>query len=61
MVYLPAGLVAVHCTHGLNRTDYLVCRLVLDLLHSRDLQPITLLNCSHGLHTTVETLSGKPA
>ena len=22
------GLVAVHCTHGLNRTGYLVCRLV---------------------------------
>jgi len=25
---LHAGLVAVHCTHGLNRTGYLVCRSV---------------------------------
>ena len=22
----PDGLLAVHCTHGLNRTGYLVCR-----------------------------------
>ena len=44
LVYLPAGLVAVHCTHGLNRTGYLVCRLVLD---SNGLQPIRFLHCSH--------------
>ncbi len=27
------GLVAVHCTHGLNRTGYLVCRYTLSLLY----------------------------
>ena len=25
------GLIGVHCTHGLNRTGYLVCRLVLSI------------------------------
>ena len=25
------GLIGVHCTHGLNRTGYLVCRFLLTL------------------------------
>ena len=24
--HILTGLVAVHCTHGLNRTGYLICR-----------------------------------
>ncbi|KAG5446936.1 RNA/RNP complex-1-interacting phosphatase [Clonorchis sinensis] len=26
------GLIAIHCTHGVNRTGYLVCRYLIDVL-----------------------------
>lgn len=26
------GIVAVHCTHGVNRTGYLICRYLIDVL-----------------------------
>ncbi|VDO03078.1 unnamed protein product [Rodentolepis nana] len=26
------GLIAVHCTHGINRTGYLICRYLIDVL-----------------------------
>nr|CDS27560.1 RNA:RNP complex 1 interacting phosphatase [Hymenolepis microstoma] len=28
----PDGLIAVHCTHGINRTGYLICRYLIDVL-----------------------------
>ncbi|VDM00274.1 unnamed protein product [Schistocephalus solidus] len=28
----PTGLIAVHCTHGINRTGYLICRYLIDHL-----------------------------
>ncbi|VDK38216.1 unnamed protein product [Taenia asiatica] len=28
----PGGIVAVHCTHGVNRTGYLICRYLIDVL-----------------------------
>ncbi|BHF73905.1 Dual specificity phosphatase 11 (RNA RNP complex 1-interacting) [Sparganum proliferum] len=28
----PRGIIAVHCTHGINRTGYLVCRYLIDNL-----------------------------
>ena len=27
------GLIGVHCTHGVNRTGYLICRYLIDKLH----------------------------
>ncbi|TGZ69029.1 hypothetical protein CRM22_003965 [Opisthorchis felineus] len=26
------GLIAIHCTHGVNRTGYLICRYLIDVL-----------------------------
>ncbi|CUT98715.1 RNA:RNP complex 1 interacting phosphatase [Echinococcus multilocularis] len=28
----PGGVIAVHCTHGVNRTGYLICRYLVDAL-----------------------------
>ncbi|VDN10639.1 unnamed protein product [Dibothriocephalus latus] len=28
----PSGIIAVHCTHGINRTGYLICRYLIDQL-----------------------------
>lgn len=28
---LPDRLIGVHCTHGLNRTGYLICRYLIDV------------------------------
>ncbi|KAM3182878.1 hypothetical protein ACTXT7_011458 [Hymenolepis weldensis] len=28
----PEGLIAIHCTHGINRTGYLICRYLIDIL-----------------------------
>ena len=28
----PEGLIGVHCTHGINRTGYLICRYLIDQL-----------------------------
>ncbi len=30
---ISGGLVAVHCTHGINRTGYLICRYLMDSLN----------------------------
>lgn len=31
-VFVSDSLVGVHCTHGLNRTGYMVCRYMRDRL-----------------------------
>ncbi|CAN2390785.1 dual specificity phosphatase 11 (RNA RNP complex 1-interacting) [Pristimantis euphronides] len=43
-------LVGVHCTHGLNRTGYLVCRYLIDLLGMDPSEAIEKFNSSRG-HT----------
>lgn len=30
-VYVLDKLIGVHCTHGLNRTGYLICRYLIDV------------------------------
>ncbi|XP_018648818.1 putative mrna-capping enzyme [Schistosoma mansoni] len=29
----PDGIIAVHCTHGVNRTGYLICRYLTDFMN----------------------------
>ncbi|CAH8527232.1 unnamed protein product [Schistosoma guineensis] len=29
----PDGIIAVHCTHGVNRTGYLICRYLIDFMN----------------------------
>lgn len=41
-------LIGVHCTHGLNRTGYLVCRYLIDVDGVDPLEAIELFNCSRG-------------
>ncbi|KAJ3605567.1 hypothetical protein NHX12_027612 [Muraenolepis orangiensis] len=43
-------LIGVHCTHGLNRTGYLVCRYLIDVDGVDPKQAIELFNSSRG-HT----------
>ncbi|KAF8570179.1 hypothetical protein P879_06981 [Paragonimus westermani] len=28
----PNGIIVVHCTHGVNRTGYLICRYLIDVM-----------------------------
>ncbi|XP_044135255.1 RNA/RNP complex-1-interacting phosphatase isoform X1 [Bufo gargarizans] len=41
-------LVGVHCTHGLNRTGYLVCRYLIDMLSMEPSEAIEKFNNSRG-------------
>ncbi|XP_060765616.1 RNA/RNP complex-1-interacting phosphatase [Neoarius graeffei] len=41
-------LIGVHCTHGLNRTGYLVCRYLIDVDGFEPLDAIDLFNKSRG-------------
>ncbi|KAL4609299.1 RNA/RNP complex-1-interacting phosphatase [Arapaima gigas] len=41
-------LIGVHCTHGLNRTGYLVCRYLIDVEGMEPAQAIKLFNKSRG-------------
>ncbi|XP_069812896.1 RNA/RNP complex-1-interacting phosphatase [Dendropsophus ebraccatus] len=41
-------LVGVHCTHGLNRTGYLVCRYLIDMLSMEPAEAIEKFNKSRG-------------
>ncbi|XP_066449104.1 RNA/RNP complex-1-interacting phosphatase isoform X2 [Eleutherodactylus coqui] len=41
-------LVGVHCTHGLNRTGYLVCRYLIDLQSMEPSEAIEKFNSSRG-------------
>ncbi|XP_072004920.1 RNA/RNP complex-1-interacting phosphatase isoform X2 [Engystomops pustulosus] len=41
-------LVGVHCTHGLNRTGYLVCRYLIDVLSMEPSEAIEKFNNSRG-------------
>ncbi|XP_036974163.1 RNA/RNP complex-1-interacting phosphatase [Acanthopagrus latus] len=41
-------LIGVHCTHGLNRTGYLICRYLIDVDGMDPKQAIELFNSSRG-------------
>ncbi|KAJ8400972.1 hypothetical protein AAFF_G00389290 [Aldrovandia affinis] len=41
-------LIGVHCTHGLNRTGYLVCRYLIDVEGMVPREAVTLFNRSRG-------------
>ncbi|XP_073425157.1 RNA/RNP complex-1-interacting phosphatase [Dendrobates tinctorius] len=41
-------LVGVHCTHGLNRTGYLVCRYLIDMLSMEPSEAVEKFNISRG-------------
>ncbi|XP_077119237.1 RNA/RNP complex-1-interacting phosphatase isoform X3 [Ranitomeya variabilis] len=41
-------LVGVHCTHGLNRTGYLVCRYLIDVLSMEPSEAVEKFNNSRG-------------
>lgn len=41
-------LIGVHCTHGLNRTGYLICRYLIDVDGVDPLEAIELFNSSRG-------------
>uniref|UniRef100_A0A8C6WMD4 RNA/RNP complex-1-interacting phosphatase n=1 Tax=Neogobius melanostomus TaxID=47308 RepID=A0A8C6WMD4_9GOBI len=41
-------LIGVHCTHGLNRTGYLICRYLIDVDGVDPIQAIELFNSSRG-------------
>uniref|UniRef100_A0A8C4D160 RNA/RNP complex-1-interacting phosphatase n=1 Tax=Denticeps clupeoides TaxID=299321 RepID=A0A8C4D160_9TELE len=41
-------LIGVHCTHGLNRTGYLVCRYLIDVNGMDPKEAIELFNASRG-------------
>ncbi|NWX53690.1 DUS11 phosphatase, partial [Promerops cafer] len=41
-------LIGVHCTHGLNRTGYLVCRYLIDVEGMEPNAAIELFNKSRG-------------
>ncbi|KAM4631093.1 RNA/RNP complex-1-interacting phosphatase-like [Polymixia lowei] len=43
-------LIGVHCTHGLNRTGYLVCRYLIDVDMMDPKKAIELFNSSRGHH-----------
>nr|XP_020441171.1 RNA/RNP complex-1-interacting phosphatase isoform X2 [Monopterus albus] len=43
-------LIGVHCTHGLNRTGYLICRYLIDVDGMDPKQAVELFNSSRG-HT----------
>jgi len=42
------NLIGVHCTHGLNRTGYLVCRYLIDVDGIEPVKAIELFNASRG-------------
>ncbi|XP_069070324.1 RNA/RNP complex-1-interacting phosphatase isoform X7 [Pleurodeles waltl] len=58
-------LIGVHCTHGLNRTGYLVCRYLIDLEGMDPNAAIELFNKSRGhsieRQNYILDLQGKPA
>ncbi|XP_039624471.1 RNA/RNP complex-1-interacting phosphatase [Polypterus senegalus] len=41
-------LIGVHCTHGLNRTGYLICRYLIDVEDMNPQRAIDLFNSSRG-------------
>ncbi|KAL0965311.1 hypothetical protein UPYG_G00279610 [Umbra pygmaea] len=41
-------LIGVHCTHGLNRTGYLVCRYLIDVVGMNPKRAVELFNSSRG-------------
>ncbi|XP_008421347.1 RNA/RNP complex-1-interacting phosphatase-like [Poecilia reticulata] len=41
-------LIGVHCTHGLNRTGYLICRYLIDVDGMDPAQAVQLFNSSRG-------------
>lgn len=41
-------LIGVHCTHGLNRTGYLVCRYMIDRMHFQPQAAIDAFNDARG-------------
>ncbi|XP_067289006.1 RNA/RNP complex-1-interacting phosphatase [Pseudorasbora parva] len=41
-------LIGVHCTHGLNRTGYLICRYLIDVDGMKPQKAINLFNASRG-------------
>ncbi|XP_027882105.1 RNA/RNP complex-1-interacting phosphatase-like [Xiphophorus couchianus] len=41
-------LIGVHCTHGLNRTGYLICRYLIDVDGMAPAQAVQLFNSSRG-------------
>ncbi|XP_044000599.1 RNA/RNP complex-1-interacting phosphatase-like [Gambusia affinis] len=41
-------LIGVHCTHGLNRTGYLICRYLIDVEGMDPAQAVQLFNSSRG-------------
>ncbi|TRY85462.1 hypothetical protein DNTS_008576 [Danionella cerebrum] len=41
-------LIGVHCTHGLNRTGYLICRYLIDVDGMKHTKAIQLFNSSRG-------------
>ncbi|ALR71690.1 protein tyrosine phosphatase 1 [Anticarsia gemmatalis multiple nucleopolyhedrovirus] len=44
----PGMLIGVHCTHGLNRTGYLVCRYIIDKLHVSPADAIARFEAARG-------------
>ncbi|XP_018420343.1 PREDICTED: RNA/RNP complex-1-interacting phosphatase [Nanorana parkeri] len=58
-------LIGVHCTHGLNRTGYLVCRYMIDVLDMVPSEAIEKFNKSRGHciereNYLADLLQGKP-
>ena len=49
----PDKLVGVHCTHGLNRTGYLVCRYMIQELGVEPEEAIAAFDTARG-HSQVE-------
>ncbi|XP_028319397.1 RNA/RNP complex-1-interacting phosphatase isoform X2 [Gouania willdenowi] len=43
-------LIGVHCTHGLNRTGYLICRYLIDVDHMNPNEALQLFESSRGHH-----------
>ncbi|XP_061732204.1 RNA/RNP complex-1-interacting phosphatase [Nerophis ophidion] len=41
-------LIGVHCTHGLNRTGYMICRYLIDVARMEPAAAIKLFNSSRG-------------
>jgi len=50
------GLVAVHCTHGLNRTGYLICRYLIQMCGVEPREAVTRFNEARGFPMRRELL-----
>ena len=48
----PSKLIAVHCTHGCNRTGFLICAYLVDIMKIDILDAITMFNTARrpGIH-----------